>query len=217
MDDSDYLRLLTIQAEQANAFLSNARKWERERWVCQRLLQGLNIPYRSEDFTPAGQEPPDVLFRDAAFEVFFVLDEGRRLNDEWREELQRRRSAFSLAQLVRREARPRRISATELLGRLAPTLRKKAHNYRERGLELNELDIIAFASLKREVLDLNTCAKVGARCRWSGRLSPGCCSPTPMRLTFYAATWGAASSSMWASVFDPVQRLFAMAYTRRQR
>ncbi len=46
MDDSDYLRLLTIQAEQANAFLSNARKWERERWVCQRLLQGLNIPPR---------------------------------------------------------------------------------------------------------------------------------------------------------------------------
>lgn len=156
MDDSDYLRLLTSQAEQANAFLSNARKWERERWVCQRLLQGLNIAHRNEDFTPAGQEPPDVLFRDASFEVFFVLDEGRRLNDEWREELQRRRSAFSLSQLVRREAKPKRISAPELLQRLAPTLRKKAHNYRERGLELGELDIIAFASLKREVLDLNS-------------------------------------------------------------
>ncbi|MDY7561901.1 DUF1780 domain-containing protein [Pseudomonas sp. 10B1] len=156
MDDSDYLRLLTIQAEQANAFLSNARKWERERWVCQRLLQGLNIAHRNEDFTPAGQEPPDVLFREASFEVFFVLDEGRRLNDEWREELQRRRSAFSLRQLVRREAKPKRISAPELLQRLAPTLRKKAHNYRERGLDLGELDIIAFASLKREVLDLNS-------------------------------------------------------------
>ncbi|WP_219062343.1 DUF1780 domain-containing protein [Pseudomonas sp. UMAB-08] len=156
MDDSDYLRLLTIQAEQANTFLSNARKWERERWVCQRLLQGLNITHRNEDFTPAGQEPPDVLFRDASFEVFFVLDEGRRLNDEWREELQRRRSAFSLSQLVRREAKPKRIAAHELLQRLAPTLRKKAHNYRERGLDLGELDIIAFASLKREVLDLNS-------------------------------------------------------------
>jgi len=156
MDDSDYLRLLTIQAEQANAFLSNARKWERERWVCQRLLQGLNIAHRHEDFTPAGQEPPDVLFRDACFEVFFVLDEGRRLNDEWREELERRRSAFSLSQLVRREAKPKRIPASELLRRLAPTLRKKAHNYRERGLDLGELDIIAFASLKREVLDLNS-------------------------------------------------------------
>lgn len=110
MDDSDYLRLLTIAAEQANAFLSNARKWERERWVCQRLLQGLNIPYRADEFAPAG-EPPDVLFRDANFEVFFVLDEGRRLNDEWRDELQRRRSAFSLSQLVRREAKPKRIPA----------------------------------------------------------------------------------------------------------
>ncbi len=40
--------------------------------------------------------------------------------------------------------------------RLAPTLRKKAHNYKERGMDLGELDIIAFASLKREVLDLNS-------------------------------------------------------------
>ncbi|KPB72069.1 DUF1780 domain-containing protein [Pseudomonas cannabina] len=156
MDDSDYLRLLTIQAEQANAFLSNARKWERERWVCQRLLQGLNIAHRNEDFTPATQEPPDVLFRDGRFEVFFVLDEGRRLNDEWREELQRRRSAFSLSQLVRREAKPKRIPASELLHRLAPTLHKKSTNYRERGIDLGQLDIIAFASLKREVLDLNS-------------------------------------------------------------
>ena len=156
MDDSDYLRLLTIQAEQANTFLSNARKWERERWVCQRLLQGLNIPYHSEDFLQAGQEPPDVLFGDARFEVFFVLDEGRRLNDEWRAELQRRRSAYSLSQLVRREARPKRIPASKLLQRLGPTLHKKATNYKERDIDLSQLDIIAFSSLKREVLDLNS-------------------------------------------------------------
>ena len=121
MDDSDYLRLLTHQAEQANAFLSNARKWERERWVCQRLLQALNVSHRLDEFSAARQEPPDVLFRDACFEVFFVLDEGRRLNDEWRAELERRRSAFSLSQLVRREARPKRIPASEMQARLAPT------------------------------------------------------------------------------------------------
>ncbi|MNF57801.1 hypothetical protein D3C85_686760 [compost metagenome] len=156
MDDSDYLRLLTRQAEQANAFLSNARKWERERWVCQRLLQALNVSHRLEEFSAAGQEPPDVLFREASFEVFFVLDEGRRLNDEWRIELERRRSAFSLSQLVRREAKPRRIGAAELQARLAPTLRKKAHNYSERGLDPGELDMLAFVSLKRVVPDFNS-------------------------------------------------------------
>ncbi|WPC04388.1 DUF1780 domain-containing protein [Pseudomonas sp. MBLB4123] len=156
MDDSDYLRLLTHQAEQANAFLSNARKWERERWVCQRLLQALNIDHRLEEFSAAEQEPPDVLFREASFEVFFVLDEGRRLNDEWRAELERRRSAFSLKQLVRREAKPRRIPAAELQARLAPTLRKKAHNYSERGLDLGELDLLAYVNLKRAVPDFNS-------------------------------------------------------------
>jgi len=155
MDDADYLRLLTRQAEQANAFLSNARKWERERWVCQRLLLALNQRHRQDEFA-TGQEPPDVLYRDANFEVFFVLDHGRRLNDEWREELQRRRSALSLSQLLRREARPRRIPAAELQARLAPTLRKKAHNYRERGIDLGELDLIAFVSLKRAALDCNS-------------------------------------------------------------
>lgn len=156
MDDSDYLRLLTHQAEQANAFLSNARKWERERWVCQRLLQALNVRHHLDEFSASGQEPPDVLFREANFEVFFVLDQGRRLNDEWRAELDRRRSAFSLSQLVRREAKPKRIGASELQARLAPTLRKKSHNYLERGLDPGELDLLAFVSLKRAVPDFNS-------------------------------------------------------------
>ena len=155
MDDSDYLRLLTRQAEEANAFLSNARRWERERWVCQRLLTALNVRHRQDEFS-TGQEPPDVLFRDANFEVFFVLDKGRRLNDEWKEELERRRSALSLSQLLRRETRPRRIPAVELQARLSPTLRKKAHNYRERGLDLGDLDLLAYVSLKRDALDLNS-------------------------------------------------------------
>src|SRR5690606_27175901 len=93
MNEHDYLHHLVRQAEAATELLSNGRKWERERWVCQRLLQALNIAHREEDFTPPEQQPPDVLFREACFEVFFVIDEGRRLSDEWREELARRRAA----------------------------------------------------------------------------------------------------------------------------
>jgi hypothetical protein len=156
MDDSDYLRLLTHQAEQANAFLSNARKWERERWVCRHLLHALNVDHQLDEFSPASHEPPDVLFRNARFEVFFVLDEGRRLNDEWRAELTRRRNAFSLSQLVRREKKPRRISTADLQQRLTPTLSKKASNYKERDLNLGELDLLAYVNLKRATPDFNS-------------------------------------------------------------
>lgn len=156
MDDSDYLRLLTDQAEQANDLLSNARKWERERWVCQRFLQALNVPHRLEEFGAADRDPPDVLFQDAQFEVFFVLDEGRRLNDEWRLELERRRNAFSLSQLVEQQRRPRKISAAELQNRLAPTLRKKTSRYRERQIDIGNLDMLAYVNLKREITDFNS-------------------------------------------------------------
>lgn len=142
-----------------------------------------------------------------------MLDEGRRLNDEWRDELQRRRSAFSLSSLVRREAKPKRIPANDFLLRLAPTLRKKAHNYKERGMDLGELDIIAFASLKREVLDLNshfppplnTCVRAGGRCRWSVRRLPVFYLRIRTRRTSCAATWGAASCSMSGSACEPVR------------
>lgn len=156
MNETDYLYMLRRQAELTNDFLSNARKWERECWVCQRLLQTLKVPYRQDEFAAPPQQPPDVLFREASFEVFVVLDEGRRLNEEWREELQRRRLAQSLRQLIRREQKPRRINCAELQRRLAPTLRKKAHNYSERGIDPGELDLLAFVSLKREVPDFNT-------------------------------------------------------------
>ena len=57
---------------------------------------------------------------------------------------------------MRRETRPKRIGAAELQARLAPTLRKKAHNYLERGLDPGELDLLAFVSLKRAVPDFNS-------------------------------------------------------------
>lgn len=156
MNEHDYLHHLVRQAEAATDLLSNGRKWERERWVCQRLLQALNIAHREEDFTPPEQQPPDVLFREACFEVFFVIDEGRRLSDEWREELARRRAAHSLAQLQRREPKLRRIALAEVQQRLGATLRKKAHNYEERGIDLSELDLLAYVSFKREIPDFNS-------------------------------------------------------------
>jgi hypothetical protein len=39
---------------------------------------------------------------------------------------------------------------------LAPTLRKKAHNYTERGLDLSELDLLAYVNLKRATPDFNS-------------------------------------------------------------
>ena len=68
-------------------FLSNPRKLDREIWVCTQFLQVLGLKFKDSDLQPSAQEPPDVLFRDARFEVKEVLEEGRTRTDEYREEL----------------------------------------------------------------------------------------------------------------------------------
>ncbi|NAT16808.1 hypothetical protein CU663_16235, partial [Pseudomonas syringae pv. actinidifoliorum] len=64
------------------------------------------------------------------------------------------------------------------------TLRKKSTNYRERGIDLSGLDIIAFASLKREVLDLNSRLSTTDRVPASGLRSLSLVGPTFARVLF---------------------------------
>jgi len=44
------------------------------------FLRALGIPFAAEEliWAPDGQDPPDVKFRGACFEVCELLDEGRR-------------------------------------------------------------------------------------------------------------------------------------------
>jgi Protein of unknown function (DUF1780). len=65
------------------AFFSNKEKLSREKWVVRRLLRALHIDFAEEEMAGA-EEPVDVLFRDAKFQVKEILDEGRRRTDEFK-------------------------------------------------------------------------------------------------------------------------------------
>ena len=155
MNEADYLRLLTRQAEQTNDFLSTHVNGTASAGSASASSKPSACPI-ARRISPLGTAAGRPVQGVPASRVFFVLDEGRRLNEKWREELTRRRQAVSLRQLIRREERPQRIAAAELQARLAPTLRKKAHNYYERGIDHGELDLLAFVNLKRAVPDFNT-------------------------------------------------------------
>ena len=69
-------RIERIQAlKESLAFFSNPEKLNREKWVVRRLLQALRVCFKEEEMTEA-QEPVDVAFRDAGFQVKELLDEG---------------------------------------------------------------------------------------------------------------------------------------------
>ena len=68
-------------------FFSGANKQLRERWVCQELLRSLGVDFAEAEVVSSTDEPPDVVFKDARFEIKEVLNEGRKRHAEYKQAL----------------------------------------------------------------------------------------------------------------------------------
>ena len=71
-----------------------------ERWVVKHFLIALGIEFTDEELHNSPRDPPDVAFRDAAFEVKEIGEVGRRRHDEYREALARAKAATTPAELL---------------------------------------------------------------------------------------------------------------------
>ena len=71
-----------------------------ERWVVKHFLIALGIEFTDEELHNATRDPPDVKFRDAAFEVKEIGEVGRRRHDEYREALARAKATTTQAELL---------------------------------------------------------------------------------------------------------------------
>lgn len=72
----------------------------RERYVVERFLQGLGIEFKTAELTQPESDPPDVVFRAAAFEIKEVQNPGRKRHDEYRRRLARARAAERFGDLI---------------------------------------------------------------------------------------------------------------------
>lgn len=78
--------------EASVAYFAPGNKRESERWVTDSFLQNLRILYSQSEVISPDDDPPDVEFRDARFEIKEILDPGRRRHEEYKQELERVRS-----------------------------------------------------------------------------------------------------------------------------
>jgi hypothetical protein len=80
--------------QEAVSFFSNDRKFDRECWVAAHFLKRLEVGFEDEELT-AAEEPADVAFRTAKFQVKEVVPFGRRRQAEYREKLDKATTATS--------------------------------------------------------------------------------------------------------------------------
>ena len=154
MNEREYIEDLVKHAEDTVSFLSNERKQERERSVCAALLRCLGIDFYTEEIVSSTDEPPDVVFREARFEVLLMLDEGRRLHEDWKSEAERRRSAGSSDNLWENWTTPGPLSYGVVISLVTKALNKKAEHY-SKNVGAN-LDALIYLNLKGKYLDTDS-------------------------------------------------------------
>ena len=113
MDDDEYLERQRQDLRESVGYFAPQRKGERELWVARALLENLNIPHQETELVLAPEDPPDVFFRDARFEIKEIMDAGRRRHSEYREALRRAESATAPKDLLS-EFTPKDISIKQV-------------------------------------------------------------------------------------------------------
>jgi Putative endonuclease, protein of unknown function (DUF1780) len=146
-EERRYIEQLLMRAEEAHRFFSEpGREW-RERGICAMFLRALGVPFAVEDlqWSPAGQDPPDVRFQNACFEVCERLDKGRRRHDEVKADINRYRNAKTLDDVLVDSFHPRPMTYDEIYAHLLAALSKKPSQYGPR--DCSKLDAFVYIQL----------------------------------------------------------------------
>lgn len=72
-------------------YFSANNKPTRESWVAIKFLKNIGLKFHEKEVVPS-DDPPDVNFRDARFEIKEILDPGRKRHREFKEQLRKSRT-----------------------------------------------------------------------------------------------------------------------------
>ena len=156
MKDSEktYISDLVSHTENSIKFFSNNMKPERERSVCAAFLRCLGIDFSVNDIIAQKDDPPDVIFDPARFEIRELYEEGRRRHDEYRDKLDELKQANSIDDTLIPIKWPTPISYNQIFSGIKSALRSKAQRYGEN--LCSSLDALVYVSLPQRFLDINS-------------------------------------------------------------
>jgi len=100
LPESDFIKERVDAIKEAIHFISNNCKSDREVWVVRHFLSQLCIDFSNEEIHASSDEPVDVVYCDAKFQVKEIYDKGRKRGDEYKESLRKAKTAISASDLL---------------------------------------------------------------------------------------------------------------------
>ena len=126
--DDAFLAKLRQHADRARRLFSNAQKPERERMVVRAFLRCAGEAFEDREIIPSSEEPIDVKFRSADFQIMEIVGNKRR-GLEWRQRQDRYRDAQNVADVLEPYTPSQPMSFDNAAQLVADRLSEKAARY----------------------------------------------------------------------------------------
>jgi len=149
MTDEEILEKVRRDREEWVRFLSEPNKQERERWIVREFLEKLSISASENDLVSLDQDNPvDVIFRDASFQVKEITEAGCRRHSEAKEDLQRAKNATQLSHLI-----PPMIAKDISWDDVYPLIHQFASSAKYPSSSRGKLDLLFYVTRKHTILN----------------------------------------------------------------
>lgn len=126
--ESDFIKERVDAIKEALHFFSNDCKPDREVWVVRHFLSQLGIEFSNEEIGASSDEPVDVVYSDARFQVKEIMDKNRKRADEYREALRKAETATSASDLIE-YYRHQKIACSDIVPIVAEQASKLERKY----------------------------------------------------------------------------------------
>ncbi|MHC4120660.1 MAG: DUF1780 domain-containing protein [Planctomycetota bacterium] len=148
--DKKCLNKLAKHAAETRSFLSNKMKPERERAVCRAFLRSIGVSFSETELAAPTEEPVDVAFRMARFQIRDLLEPDRKRGDDWKDKEQKYSDACSIDELKEPDSPSIAFDLNKLVPEISGALLGKAQKY---GLGCNDIDALVYVDLKDRHLE----------------------------------------------------------------
>lgn len=141
---SAHIAKLRAHAADTRYFLSNPLKPQRERAVCRAFLRTIGLRFTDTEIIAPCEEPADVCFRDARFQVRDLLM-GRRRGNEWKQRQTRWNNARRVSETLEPVTWPKPMRRFELVNAVTEALESKSTKYGPSGCA--KTDALVYADI----------------------------------------------------------------------
>lgn len=121
---------------------------KREAYVAAHFLRTLGVKFAASELIQPDEDPPDVVFREAAFEIKEVQERGRRRGDEYKRRLARARQVEHYRDLLEHFT-PTDVSIGKVLDRLIAEAQDLAARKYPSVATRRRLDLLFYVNLSR--------------------------------------------------------------------